>query len=144
MEIRAPNREASKEGKSQRILIVEDEPLIALLLQSELEGAGHRVAGPAHSLSEGMELASHEAIDVALLDVSLGRDLSISIADRLLARSIPFAFTTGYSDNLLLPEHLKSIPKLAKPYQVGNVLKLIEKLVSGSVPSAARESADRR
>ncbi len=119
---------ASHETTSLRVLLVEDEPLIALFLQSELESAGHQVTGPAYNLKQGLELAGKEAFDVALLDVRLGSDFSVAIADQLLARAIPFAFTTGYSEGVLIPEHLRGVPSLAKPYQSGSVIELLGRL----------------
>lgn len=126
------------ESGSWRILIVEDEPLIALHLQSALERAGHQVIGPAYNLSDGLELASEQVIDAALLDVSLGRELSAPIADHLLSRGTPIVFTTGYSDNVSIPERLKSVPRLTKPYQSDAVLQLLGELVRRPEPAPAR------
>jgi PAS domain S-box-containing protein len=113
-----------------RVLVVEDEALVALQLQSDLEEAGHQIVGPARSLKHGLMLASQEQIDAALLDVRLGRDTSAAIADQLLARNIPFAFATGYSDCALLPEHLREIPKLSKPYMVKDLRHIVDGLIS--------------
>jgi two-component sensor histidine kinase len=117
-------------GKGCKILVVEDEGLIALQLQAHLEDAGHSVVGPARSLVQGLRLAESESIDAALVDISLGRDSSAPIADRLLARSVPFAFATGYSDSAMLPEHLRSIPRLNKPYAVEEVRRVVDGLVT--------------
>jgi CheY-like chemotaxis protein len=117
-------------GKGRRILIVEDEGLVALQLQADLEDAGHSVVGPARSLAQGLHLAESEDFDVALVDVSLGRDSSAPIADRLLARSVPFAFATGYADSAMLPEHLRRIPRLSKPYAAEDVRRMIDGLVA--------------
>ena len=102
---------------------------LALQLQNDLEKAGHRVVGPARSLKHGLKLASQEVIDAALLDVSLGRETSAPIADALLACNIPLAFATGYSDSVMLPDHLREIPKLSKPYVVGEISKILDALV---------------
>jgi len=126
-------------GKARRILIVEDEGLVALQLQADLESAGHFVVGPARSLAQGLHFAEHEDIDAALIDVSLGRDTSEPIADRLLARSVPFAFATGYADSTALPEHLRSIPRLTKPYAAKDVHRIVESLVGN--PERANLSA---
>jgi hypothetical protein len=74
-------------------------------------------------------LASYEEIDAALLDVSLGRETSAAIADQLLARNIPFAFATGYSDGVMLPEHLREVPKLSKPYVIENIRDILDSLI---------------
>jgi hypothetical protein len=58
----------------------------------------------------------------------LGRDTSASIADELLARRIPFAFATGYADTSMLPEHLRSVPRLRKPYALDDVRSVVRHL----------------
>src|SRR5262245_54588495 len=114
-----------------RILIVEDEGLVALQLQQDVERAGHQVVGPARSLRHGLMLASQERIDAALLDVRLGQETSAAIAEQLLARAIPFAFTTGYADSVMLPDHLRNVPKLSKPYVGGEIVKMLNSLIGG-------------
>jgi PAS domain S-box-containing protein len=114
----------------RRILVVEDEPFVALQLQTDLEGEGHEVIGPASSLAQGLKLAQSEGLDAALVDVRLGRDTSATIADRLLARQIPFAFATGYSDSSMLPEHLHTVPRLRKPYALEDVRRMVQHLFS--------------
>ena len=74
-------------------------------------------------------LASQEHIDAALLDVSLGRETSAAIADQLIARNIPFAFATGFSDLSLLPEHLRETPHLSKPYAVTELCQIVDVLI---------------
>jgi len=115
-------------GKSRRILVVEDEGLIALQLQSDLEDAGHFVIGPARSLAQGLLLAEHEDIDAALVDLTLGADSSVPIANRLRARGVPFAFATGYADSSTLPEHLRDIPRLNKPYAPHDIRRIVDRL----------------
>jgi PAS domain S-box-containing protein len=111
-----------------KVLIVEDEPLIALDLKDELERAGFAVVGPAFKLSEGLELASEASVDVALLDVNLGKETSAGVAERLRHRRIPFLFTTGYSDQLLIPADLQDVPRLSKPYQFSTLVEAIWKI----------------
>lgn len=112
--------------KPARILVVEDEPLVALQLQSDLEGDGHHVVGPVGDLLQGIAIAQREQIDAAFVDVSLGEDTSAQIADQLLARHIPFVFATGYTDVLMLPEHLRTVPRLAKPYAIDDVRRVMQ------------------
>ncbi|MFN4142043.1 response regulator [Aestuariivirga sp.] len=111
-------------AKRLRVLIVEDEPIVAMQLQADLEDAGHAVVGPAQTLAQGLALADGD-IDLALIDFSLGKDTSSPIADRLLSRGIPFAFTTGYSDVTILPEHLRNALRLKKPYREDEVLRVV-------------------
>jgi two-component sensor histidine kinase/CheY-like chemotaxis protein len=116
------------ESERRRILVVEDEPFVALQLQTDLEGEGHEVIGPAANLAHGLQLASSEGLDAALIDIRLGGDTSATIADQLLARQIPFAFATGYSDSSMLPEHLHTVPRLRKPYAREDVRRMVERL----------------
>jgi two-component sensor histidine kinase/CheY-like chemotaxis protein len=122
-----------------RILVVEDETLVALQLQGDLEGEGHQVVGPATSLKQGLTLAEEEDIDAALVDVRLGRDTSAAIADKLLARNIPFAFATGYSDVGMLPDHLHQVPKLGKPYVIGDIRRILGSLIAKGRPKVASQ-----
>jgi CheY-like chemotaxis protein len=122
---------ASKPDAGSRVLVIEDEPLVALQLQMDLESGGYQVVGPGRSLPEGIALAQSEDIDAALVDVRLGHDLSVQIADLLLARKIPFVFATGYSDSAILPEHLREVPRLNKPFSMDQLRQTVERLVGG-------------
>ncbi|HXF54368.1 MAG TPA: response regulator [Hyphomicrobiaceae bacterium] len=125
-----------------RVLLVEDEGLVALQLQMDLEENGYHVVGPGRTLQEGAALARSEQIDAALVDVRLGSETSASIAEILLARQIPFVFATGYTDSTILPEHLRHVPRLNKPYAMDVIRQTIERLVAeGS--RAAQEGAAR-
>src|SRR5688572_30122844 len=80
----------------RRLLIVEDELLIALELQSILEQLGGIVVGPARSVAGALQLLSETTPDAALLDVNLGGDRVTPVAQACRERSIPFALVTGY------------------------------------------------
>jgi CheY-like chemotaxis protein len=116
-----------------RILVVEDEPFVAMQLQSDLESDGYEVIGPAANVAQGERLAQSEALDAALVDVSLGPATSASIAEFLLERQIPFAFATGYADGSILPEHLRTVPRLAKPYAPDDVRKILDMLLKSGI-----------
>jgi CheY-like chemotaxis protein len=79
-----------------KILIVEDEALIAMMVEDILEELGHEVVGTANGVKRGVDLASALDIDLAVLDINLGRETSFPIADVLNQRRIPFFFATGY------------------------------------------------
>ncbi len=137
-----PDRDAGRPAAaprpaSARILVVEDEALVALQLQSDLETAGHQVVGPARSLKHGLVLAGQAQIDAALLDVRLGNDTSEAIAEQLIARNIPFAFATGYADCSMLPAHLRTAPKLNKPYLAKDIHAMIAGLTKRDAAAAA-------
>ncbi len=97
-----------------RFLIVDDEPLIAMLAQDWLEDLGHQTLGPAHDLQTALELA-REPMDAAILDVSLGADKSFEVARRLRANSIPFAFATGHAPDPV-GEEFRDALTLPKPF----------------------------
>jgi PAS domain S-box-containing protein len=127
------NGEHARASRS-RILVIEDEALVALQLQADLESVGHTVIGPARSLQAGLSLVKDATIDLALVDVSLGRETSAPIADELIARKVPFAFVTGYSDTAVLPEHLRKMPRLSKPYVLADVRRIIARLLEDQTP----------
>jgi len=80
----------------KRVLLVEDEVLIAEMVVDMLEGLGATVIGPATSLETGLSLAGSEEIDAAVLDVNLRGKRIDPIADLLIARGVPVVFATGY------------------------------------------------
>src|SRR5262249_52948792 len=111
---------------------VEDEPLVAIELQAILEEAGHTVVGPAMNLARGLEFVRNDRFDIALLDISLGREKSFPIALELLRREIPFAFVTGYTDLNSVPEELRAAPRVKKPYGVDEIRTALRVLGTGS------------
>lgn len=134
---RRTTRPASPARKSKlRILVVEDEPLLAMQLQADLEQAGHTVLGPAMSLATGLAIARECKVDAAVLDVTLGRETSAEIASVLIARSIPVAFTTGYTDVDMIPETLRGVPRLEKPVGVADILDVLEGLAAPAAATA--------
>jgi response regulator RpfG family c-di-GMP phosphodiesterase len=93
---------ASSPLRDRRILIVEDEYLIAINLQDGLENIGSVVLGPVPSVEKAIKkIESEPHIDRRVLDVNLGGALAYPVADMLVARKIPFVFTSGYEDTAL-------------------------------------------
>jgi CheY-like chemotaxis protein len=102
--------------RNRRILVVEDEYLIAMSLQDALESAGSVVVGPAPSVDKAIKTIESEAhIDAAVLDVNLGGMLAYPVADMLIARKIPFVFTSGYEDDVLRNRYAE-VKNCRKPY----------------------------
>jgi DNA-binding response OmpR family regulator len=97
-----------------QILVVEDEWLIAEYLSALLDDFGFTVIGPAGCVAEALELIATAAPDAALLDVTLGRDRSFPIAERLSDDGVPFAFLTGHT-RLDLPDRFGNCTILGKP-----------------------------
>lgn len=109
------NQVASLNGL--RILVVEDEAMIAMMLEDMLDGFGCVVVDVAGTLSKGMDLVANEALnlDGAILDVNLGGEVVYPVAERLAARGVPFIFCTGYG-LAGLASNFAHVPTLAKPY----------------------------
>lgn len=85
------------EGPPLRVLVVEDEMLIAFFIEDCLAEMGHEVVGPAARVAEALRLAETQAFDLALLDVNVAGEEVYPIAEVLKARGVPFAFLSGYS-----------------------------------------------
>jgi DNA-binding response OmpR family regulator len=112
-----------------RILIVEDEYLIADDLRDALLDASAAVLGPVPTVKAAKELIEREpAIDAALLDINLGGTLVFDVADDLVARGVPFAFATGY-DRWSIPERFAKVPRLEKPVRVRQVVTVLDMLM---------------
>jgi DNA-binding NtrC family response regulator len=108
----------------RRVLVVEDEMIVAWLLQDMLADFGCAVVGPAASINEALVMIDAEAFDVAVLDVNLNGKMSYPIADALISRGVPFLFSTGYDKDRLL-EAYRIFPVLQKPFhrsELGNTL----------------------
>lgn len=113
----------------RRVLLVEDEPLIALDIRETLETHGMSVIGPAARLSDALDLAKKNPPDVAVLDVRLQADATtFPLADWLLEHSIPFFFQT--SDPSLIGSRFRDVPVLRKPFQPDKLLAKIVDLLA--------------
>ena len=111
-----------------RILVVEDETLLALDLEMLLAQSGCEVVGPVATVAAAIAAVDGELLDAALLDLNLQGESAVPIADALVARSIPFVFLSGY-DRSHLPERHRDAPLVAKPYLPDHVLQLLRKLI---------------
>lgn len=98
-----------------RVLLVEDNYLVATALEQTLFDLGCQVVGPAPSLKRGLELAEQADLHGAILDINIVGGSSAKIADVLLRRHLPFFFITGYASPQLLPESMRHVRKLTKP-----------------------------
>jgi CheY-like chemotaxis protein len=107
---------ASTEFEGRRVLLVEDEAMIAMLLEDMLGDLGCKVVGPAYALDSALELAAdNDAIDVAILDVNLAGRPVFELADALRGRGVPMVFSTGYGARGLR-EIDRDVPVLGKPF----------------------------
>lgn len=113
--------DAHHHTKGRRVLVVEDEALIAMLLETMLEDLECVVLGPAQTVAAALDLlGSGSQIDVALLDFNLGGQPSYPVADALRARGVPVIFCTGYGD-LALRQADQGSAVLCKPYRAADL-----------------------
>jgi CheY-like chemotaxis protein len=99
-----------------RILVVEDEMLVAMNIEDMLLAMGHEVAGLASRLAPALQLAREGEFDLAMLDVNLAGETSFPVADILRERGIPFLFATGYGADGIEPGY-RGAPVLQKPFR---------------------------
>lgn len=104
-----------EEDQGKRVLIVEDEVLLALDLEEMLTALGHHVIGQATRIDKAMELARDTDMDFAVLDINVAGSQSFPVADVLRGRNIPFTFATGYGNEGLIDGY-RDFPVLRKPY----------------------------
>ena len=105
----------------RRVLVVEDESLVAMLLETILEDMGCTPVGPASNVDEGEAIARDTVdLDAALLDVNLAGRQVFPVAAVLKARGVPFVFSTGYGESGL-PDEWRGNPTIQKPFTEGAI-----------------------
>ena len=109
---------------AKRILVVEDEFLIALDITGALEQGGLVVIGPLASVRDALATIERESVDGALLDANLGGESVGQVADALFVRGVPFAFVSGYGREQLPAQH-KGAPLIAKPFTSEDLLAVV-------------------
>jgi CheY-like chemotaxis protein len=119
-------------GARKRVLIVEDELMIRMLLQDMLADLGHTLAGEAGRIDEAVALAKQGEFDVAILDVNLNGQPILPVVEILVERGLPFVFATGYGQRGV-PEPYRQTPTLQKPFQSEALAQAIE----AATPQAA-------
>jgi len=120
-------RHASSANAASRLLIVEDELLVALIIEEMARDIGYSISGVAHTIPMlRNELAKHN-FDAVLLDASFDAQVGFQFADTLVAAHVPFAFVTGY-DYLVEPRH-DWVPVLQKPFTPAQLGVLLGNLV---------------
>ncbi|SKA39486.1 CheY chemotaxis protein or a CheY-like REC (receiver) domain [Enhydrobacter aerosaccus] len=101
----------------RRVLVVEDEVLMAMLLEDMLCDLGYEVVAHSGELDQAVQLAQTAAFDFALLDINLNGQQSFPVADAVRARGLPVVFATGYGSRILVPPYLDT-PLLQKPFSL--------------------------
>jgi DNA-binding NtrC family response regulator len=115
------------DGMPDDVLIVEDDPIIALDFEDTVLSFGVKTVRTAPSVAKALVMITDRPPEFALLDVSLIREKSFAVAERLEALGIPFAFVTGYGADVVLPPALATRPRLPKPYSTDALRALLER-----------------
>jgi PAS domain S-box-containing protein len=109
----------------RRLLVLEDEALIAAQIEDVLSGAGYEVVGPAARVSEAFDRIYSDQPDAALLDINVAGERSFPVAELLRSKNVPFALCTGYGEAAIVPENLRGAPLIAKPFNTDELLRVI-------------------
>jgi DNA-binding response OmpR family regulator len=117
-------------GQSHTILIVEDEPLIAMMLEDFLDSLGHIVKGTCESVAEAREAVEEGGFDLAILDVNLKGENIWPVASEMRARGIPFVIASGGHVDPP-PVEFADVPMIDKPYTIDRVIPAIENALAG-------------
>ena len=120
-----------KAAASKRVLIVEDELMIRMLLEGMLTDLGHSVAAEAGDLDEAISLAKQAEFDLAVLDVNLNGTPVTPVVEILVERGVPFIFASGYGQRGL-PEAYRTAPILQKPFQADALEKAIQAVANAT------------
>lgn len=114
----------------KRILLVEDEPIVAMMVEDMLTELGAVVVGPASTLDRALALVEANDLDAALLDVNLGHERSHGVARLLAERGVPFVFATGYGD--AGSDGFTDAPVIQKPYREEQLAAVLERAIASA------------
>ncbi len=134
----AENGSAQANGpEARRVLVVEDEALVAMMIQDFLTENGHAVIGPISRASEALLAAKEDDFDAAVLDINLGDGMAYPVAEILAERGVPFVFVTGYEADTI-DDRFSEVPVLQKPIE----RQMLQRLFTPSVNVAAVSRRD--
>jgi CheY-like chemotaxis protein len=115
----------------KRILVVEDSFMVVGMLEMVFASVGWTMVGPAARVPAALALIASERFDAALLDINLDGEMSWAVATELQARKIPLVLSTGYEISAVLPDALKNIRSVRKPYNITQLEQAILEALSG-------------
>ena len=115
--------EAQPATQAKRILVVEDEVMIRMLLEDMLGELGYTIAAEAARIEEALEATKNADFDLAILDANLNGQPASPVADALVTRGTPFVFATGYGS---VPEPYRGRPMLTKPFQIDRLKQMLQ------------------
>jgi chemotaxis family two-component system sensor kinase Cph1 len=116
--------EPAGKASEHRVLLVEDQMIVAIEVEDMLREFGCIVVGPVGTLKRALRLAQKERLDAAILDVSVDGETIFPVAEELQKRHVPFLFATGYAEHTL-PEKWQGLPRLGKPFKRDQLKKLM-------------------
>jgi DNA-binding response OmpR family regulator len=115
-------------AKGLRLFVVEDEPMIRILVTDMLGELGHTIAAEAGHIDQALDLAQSAEFDLAILDVNLQGRLITPVAELIRARELPIIFATGYGAEGL-PEQFRDLSALQKPFQMEALAAMIDEVM---------------
>ena len=113
--------------KTKRVLVIEDEAFVGMMIEEFLGDFGYSVVGPIENLQAAILLAATEQIDVAVVDINISGHVATAVADKLIERDIPFLFVSGYEK--MRGTRYASIPLLRKPFEPEDLRDAIERVL---------------
>ncbi|CAM3743282.1 response regulator [Litorimonas haliclonae] len=128
------------ETAHKSILIVEDDPFIAMDLEDTFIGAGFSVIGPVADVESGLSLIEEHRPDIATLDYNLGRENSVPIANALASIGVPYIFLSGQMSRVIETHDVPERLIVGKPYVPSKLLKLISRTIDKATPSSNSRS----
>ena len=123
-----------------RILVVEDDTILAMAVEAVLEDEGYSVVGPFARLDEALQAAEREALDGALLDINIVGGVVFPVAEALDRRGVPFLIVSGYDDRIMRKAS-QDWPRLMKPYPVEELVAQLALMIGRGSQIGAKESA---
>jgi CheY-like chemotaxis protein len=115
---------------ARRVLVVEDDVMIRMLIEDMLGDLGFAVVAEAAKVHEALAAVNSTEIDVAILDVNLSGETTGPVAEALAARGTPFVFATGYGEHGL-PDQFRDRPLLKKPFQIESLKRVLDTALAG-------------
>jgi CheY-like chemotaxis protein len=122
---------SKRELSNRNVLVVEDEMMIAMLIEDMLDEFGCKLVGPATSVPRALDLIGKEQVEIAVLDLNLDGQDTYAIADALQQKNVPFIFATGYGSTGLRQEY-GNRPVLQKPFQAKDLENALAEALTGS------------
>jgi DNA-binding response OmpR family regulator len=127
----------------ESVLLIEDEPLLAMDVEMTLSAAGYRVVGPAQTNAAALAMLRAERPDLIILDLNLGAEMVFPVFDYLDVLGTPFIIVSGHSRHLIPTQH-RDRPFLQKPYDTADLLRMVHETLAAANGASVFKDAERR